>query len=526
MSETYDLAIIGGGINGAATARDAALRGLKVILFEQHDFAFGASSKSSKLAHGGLRYLEQFQFGLVRESLKERALLVKNAPHLVRPLPFIFPVYEKTRVSLWKMKLGLYIYDFLARSPLFPKHKNLKKKEILKEFPTINEDNLISGCLYYDALMNDARIVIENILSAEQAGAAVYHYTQVTGFTYSNQKINGVNFQHVHTLKTGHIHANVVVNTTGAWINEVIKQDLHSPSGPLVEPTKGVHLIIPQIHDTYALILLTPQDSRVFFVIPWNGNSLLGTTDTFYDNDPNRVYATPEDTNYLMDAYNHYFPNAKITENQIIASFAGLRPLVRGADSSPSKLSRDHVITTSPSGLITLAGGKYTTYRKMAENVVKKVIKDLKTNLKLKPCMTKKVPLHGGEAIDADTAALASKYSLALSQINRLISTYGSAYPALFQLMDNNPDEKKPICSKHPHLLAEVTYAIKMEKALSLEDWYMRRTSIAYTECQGIDCLKTVASHFAKLLQWDEKRLQNEIGNYISQALWQNYKQS
>lgn len=510
----YDLAIIGGGITGAAIARDAAMRGLRVILLEQHDFGYGASSKTSKLAHGGLRYLENFKFGLVKASMHERALLIKNAPHLVKPLPFIFPVFRGAPHPFWEVKLGMWIYDFLKEDKDTPKHKNLTSHQILQQFPKIKHHKLKGGFLYYDAEMEDSRIVIENVLSARQYGAIALNYTTITGLIKNKDRITGASIRNQQLNIEAQIKAQVVVNASGAWSNQILDNDSSQP-GIKVAPTKGAHLILPLINKDHALIMTTPQDERVFFLIPWNGYSLLGTTDTFYDGDPNNVNADEKDVSYLLKALHHYFPHLELKRGSIIASYAGLRPLISEKSETAYRVSRDHFIEKSQSGLITVLGGKYTTHRKIAEDVVDTVIQCLDSQRKFKLCATQNTPLYGGNLLkDVSPNAIkeeASDHGISEEKILHLIKRYGSAYKNILTIIKKDPSEGRQICELHPHLFAEVTYAITVEMAKKLEDWYFRRTAIGYTQCKGLRCLQATAQKFAEICNWDQQTVISEM---------------
>lgn len=496
----YDLAIIGGGINGAAIARDAALRGLHTILLDQEDFGSGASSKTSKLIHGGIRYLRNWEFSLVRSSVEERALLLKNAPHLVKPLSFIFPVYSGDPTPLWMVKLGLWVYDRMHAGDETPNHSNLSPKAILNMFPHLKGSKLIGGCLYFDAVMNDSRLLLENMLSAEKAGAFALNYTPVVHLSKLEGKIDGVI---VATQKdvAEKIAAKVVVNATGAWSNRFLQQD-SQPEGLRVAPTKGIHLVLPLINPEYALILTAPQDKRIFFIIPWNGCSLVGTTDTFYVGDPSAVRVEEEDVAYLMEAVHHYFPNLGLSERSIIATFAGLRPLVSFKKTAPSKMARDHVIQTSPSGLITVLGGKYTTHRKVAEETVDAVVKQLDNKESVLPCRTRDLPLYGAEGPENWESSFrreATALGLHQESIFHLTNQHGTACRAILEIIRKNPADGKQICPLHPHLFAEITYAFTVEKARTLDDWYFRRTAIGYTKCRGVRCREATEKKFAEL---------------------------
>ena len=500
MNPDYDLAIIGGGINGAAIARDAALRGLKTILLEKKDFGCGASSKNSKLVHGGLRYLKSFQFRLIKESLKERAVLLQTAPNLVHPLPFIVPSYSYSPAPFWLLKLGLSLYDFLSPEKL-EKHQNLTAADICSFFPALKKEKLKGGCLYFDALMQDNRIVIENILSAESAGADIRNYHRITDFISDKGKVCGIQFQDDRSSSTGTVLAKTVVNSTGAWSNQFL-------SDSKVYPTKGVHLVLPPLHPTHALLLTAPQDNRVFFVIPWNGYTLLGTTDTPYEGDPDAVQVEQADIDYLLTAFRSYFPDLNSAQSSVIAQFAALRPLIKSNNRPASDISRDYQIDLAPSGLISIFGGKYTTYRLMAEKVVDAVFRQ--QNRPAPACQTQRLPLCKFELSSEAVLVYAKECRLSIDQVLRLGQQYGEASLKIFAIIKANPSESEPICSEHPHIRAELTHAIQNEKAVTPEDWFERRTSIAYTKCKGQKCLAAVAQRFRRT---EKIRIKGDIQN-------------
>lgn len=506
--QIYDLAIIGGGINGASIARDAAMRGMDVILLEKEDFGYGASSKTSKLAHGGLRYLEHFKFPLVKEALYERSLLLQNASHLVKPLAFVIPVYSQDPYPLWLVKGGLYLYDYLGKGEIpLPKHQSVSKEEIINLFPDIRKEGLKGGCIYYDALMKDNRILIENILSAEQKGAKVCNYSSVTGIVKENDRLMGLKC--VENNVERFVKAKAIVNATGAWSNKILNRDSTDESFQ-VTPTKGVHLVIPQVTSQHALILRAPQDNRIFFLIPWEGNTLLGTTDTYFSGDPDKVEVEEQDIKYLSQAYAHYFPNK--TALSIISAFAGLRPLIRSNIHHPSSISRDYAIHTSSSGLISVLGGKFTTHRKIAEEVVNHVADFLK--IPKGECLTKNRPLLGSlsqeERSDFCNKYLKENY-LNEEQVNHLLDNYGKTAFTIMSTSKHN----QPFCSFHPHIIAELIYSIKYEHTRTLEDWFFRRTSIGYSVCQGKHCVEVAAKTFSSHLHWSEKECQQAIQHYL-----------
>lgn len=415
-----DIAIYGGGIIGAAVARDAALRGLSVQLIEKYDFASGASTKSSKLAHGGLRYLESLNFSLVHQSLTERDWLLTHAAKMVKPLPFLFPLHTDSRL---KVKLGLTLYDLLAPSKL-PKHQYLK---LNAHAPQIRED-IREGYLFYDAQLDDGRLVFANLVDAERHGAKTQNY--------SSEKVD----------------AKITIYATGAF-------------SPLTSPTKGVHLVLPQVNDKYAFILRAPQDGRVFFVLPWKGYSLVGTTDTDYYGPPEEVKVEKEDKDYLLKAFSYYFPKSNTT---IISSFAGLRPLLK-TNGTPSDKSRDHLIKVE-GNTIQISGGKYTTFRLIAEEATDQACKLLGRKM---PCKTRDLPL-----------------------------------------IDPFDHQGTLLTSKHPYTDLDVLFSLKYEQAKHLSDWFYRRTDMGYTE--GLTALDKVGEIFKSFYHWDSERLKQEkdaLGN-------------
>lgn len=514
---SYDLVVIGGGINGAAIARDAALRGLSVCLLEKEDFCVGASSKTSKLAHGGLRYLEQFNFSLVRESLKERDILFKNAPHLVQPLPFLVPVYIDSPHYLTTLRIGLFLYDFMSGSAGLPKHRKLNRDEVIKAFPEIKKDGLKGGCLYYDGQMNDIRLVMENILSAETAGAVVYNYARVDSLIYLDEKIAGVAFTDLESGEKGKIYGRRIVNATGAWTSQ-IDEGREGTDKVVLAPTKGVHIVVPEVNAGTSLLLNAPQDGRVFFVTPWEGKTLIGTTDTYYNENPDHLSVLEEDKNYLLTAYNAYFPEAKLMSASIITSFAGLRPLVLQKGSAPSEVDREHEISMGKDNLITIAGGKYTTHRAVAEEVVDRVIASLPDAKKYEKCVTKESALPGAESSVSEDQIrkLLLERGLSDEVILHLIANYGKRSLVVADYLLLDPSGINRISPSQPYLLGEIDYCIHMEHARHLADWYFRRSTLGHSSRPDPELLSNAANRFAKVLKWDKRQVDNEIASILN----------
>jgi glycerol-3-phosphate dehydrogenase len=375
LGAPVDLLVIGGGITGAGIARDAARRGLSTALVEMEDFAYGTSSRSSKLVHGGLRYLEQYEFSLVFESVSERRILMDIAPHLVNPLGFLFPVYKSSRRGLWMINAGMWLYDGLSlfRSPKL--HRTLKPSEVRTEEPALEATDLTGAPLYFDCATDDARLTLENALDAAKAGATVVTHARVTGFTKDERaRITGVVVEDRQTGQLKQIRAGAVVNATGPWTDRTIS--MSAPQGALLRPTKGVHIVVDRskLPVQNAVVAMHPKDGRVLFVIPWGDKSYVGTTDTDWTGDPADVWATSQDVDYLIDACRGYFPRHPLTRSDVICTWAGLRPLMAPPSTegnlSESKVSREHSIVVGQDGLVTIAGGKLTTYRRMAAEVV------------------------------------------------------------------------------------------------------------------------------------------------------------
>jgi glycerol-3-phosphate dehydrogenase len=384
VPEEVDVVVIGGGITGAGIVRDAARRGLRVVLFEQNDIAYGTSSRSSKLIHGGLRYLESYEFSLVFESVSERRVILDLAPHLVNPLAFLFPVYQGARKSLRMISAGMWLYDGLAlfRSP--KRHKTLKPGEVAEEEPILRQEGLQGAPVYYDCSTDDARLTLETVIDAVRNGGIAVSWARVDALTKTEQgRVSGVVVRNIRDGSLREVKAHAVINATGPWTDDVLAM-----SGPrtskMLRPTKGIHIVVERdrLPVEHAVVLFHPTDARVLFALPWGERTYVGTTDTDYDGLPGQEYATLEDVDYLIAAANHYFPNNRIHRDDVISTWSGLRPLIAPeaevGDMSESQVSREHQIHIGEDGLITIAGGKLTTYRKMAKECVDTAVQILK----------------------------------------------------------------------------------------------------------------------------------------------------
>ncbi len=474
-----DLLILGGGITGAGVALDAALRGLRVGLIDQGDFAGGTSSVSSKLVHGGLRYLEHGEVRLVYEALRERGRLLRNAPHLVRPLRFVLPFRACDRVPPWKWRAGLLLYDLLAGSANIRRARPLPPGPLCREFPGLRRAGLLGAAEYHDAQMDDARLCLEVLRSAWLHGARLANHVEAIAFERHGGQLTGVRALDRLTGTELFIRAKVILNATGPWGDEV-RRLAGDAGGPLLAPTKGVHVVAPGRGLTTAFLLLHPADGRVFFVLPWLGKTLIGTTDTDWTGAPDAVRATDDDVSYLLVGHNHYF-EPPLTASDLLGAFAGLRPLLRASGTDPSARSREYRIVSGPGGLLTVAGGKYTTYRAMAETITDAVL--LRLGLRRR-CRTRDFRLDGAPPGDwptfatAATARLCSRYHLAASSARHLLDRYGRRAFDVAAYLDRDPALAQPVIDGEPDLRAELAYQRDHEMAVTPADFLLRRTRL------------------------------------------------
>ena len=524
-AEPVDVLVIGGGITGAGIARDAALRGFRTALVDKGDFGGGTSSHSSRLIHGGIRYLEQLDFGLVFEASHERHVLLRIAPHLVRPLPFLFPVYRGARVPGWKLVAGMWLYDLLAAFRNVRLHRWLGRKAVLRLEPGLREQALRGAALYYDAQTDDARLVIATVRSAAQAGALVANYAAATSLVKPDGRARGATVRDVFSGHPYTVRALVVVNAAGPWVDELRRLD-EPAAEPLLRLTKGAHVAVPQrrLGHTHAVTLTSPIDGRVMFVLPWGGAdpdlSYIGTTDTDEDASPDDVRATARDVIYLLRSANAFFPQARLSPHDVVATWAGLRPLLRPDRAvAPSEASREHRIVESASGLLTIAGGKLTTYRVMARDVVDRVAARLHA-LDGRPRAprppTDRMPLPGGEARDLEILVKTAAARVPEATARHLVRRYGSEAAAVLNLVDRDRALGQPIVAGRPDIWAEVTQAVEREMAVRLSDVLVRRLHLFYAaRDQGVPATSAVADRLAAALGWDGDRRAAEIADYL-----------
>jgi glycerol-3-phosphate dehydrogenase len=492
--ETFDFLVIGGGITGAAVARDAASRGLKVALVERKDFAFGTSSRSSKLIHGGLRYLENFEFSLVFEALAERALLLRTAPHMVRPLPFYFPVYKGDPHSQNILGMGMWLYDFLAlfRTPGF--HKRLSASNFLKAFPTLKDDGLQGGFRYYDASMWDDVLAVQTVRSASEMGAAVANYVEALRPIREGERVRGFVVRDTLTGREIKLRAKIVIGCAGPWTDQLGK--LIDPSWkPWLNPSKGVHLVfdLKRLPVPGALVMSHPQDGRISFVIPrpdfGAGVVLVGTTDAPVGSDPESASVSREDVTYLLDLLAMYFPKAELKFSDILSAYVGVRPLMHAeATQALAQVSREHHIGTGPGGTVLVAGGKYTTHRKMGEEIVDHALQLWKSEarearLPTLPRVGKsstRAPVNPDATSQAISAAREQASNRGVDVPEALLQRYGAAALELCQKRSRFKDPEG-----YPHLEAQLFYSIQNEMTVRLEDFYLRRVPLFMSRADG-----------------------------------------
>ena len=501
-ARTFDLLVIGGGITGCGIAREAALRGLSVALVEQDDFASGTSSRSSRLVHGGVRYLEHGHLSLVFESSHERRQLLDIAPHLVHPLEFVWPVYEGARIPRWKLGAGLLLYDALALFRNVARHHRLSADAVLEREPALERAGLVGGALYYDAATNDARLTLANALSALEAGAVVLNHAAVIGLFANDGRIAGAMVRERFCGTEIHASARVVVNATGPWSDEI--RALDTPGVTAVRGSKGSHIAVARdrVGNRHALTLLSPADGRVVFVLPAGPHAIIGTTESDTTTEPDEVRASSADVEYLLAAANAFFPSAHLTASDVVAAWAGIRPLIPVRDESAGSVTREHEITTSERGLISIVGGKLTTYRVMARDVVAEALRALRgRRVRLRPV---RQPLPGGEleSLDALTAEI-SGVTGDVSLAEHLARSFGSRWREVWSEIDG-PEGSRRIVGGLPYRIGELRYSVRREMACTLADLLIRRTHIAFeTRDHGLAIAPAAAQALASIVGGD-----------------------
>ncbi|MCQ6555257.1 glycerol-3-phosphate dehydrogenase/oxidase [Streptomyces sp. C10-9-1] len=513
-----DVLVVGAGVVGAGTALDAATRGLSTALVEARDWASGTSSRSSKLIHGGLRYLEMLDFALVREALKERGLLLDRlAPHLVRPVPFLYPLRHRGW-ERWYAGSGVALYDAMSvssgRGRGLPLHRHLSRRRALRAAPALRRDALVGALQYYDAQTDDARFVTALVRTAASYGAHVASRARVVGFLREGERVVGARVEDVEGGGTYEVRARQVVNATGVWTDDT--QALIGERGQFhVRASKGIHLVVPKdrIHSTSGLILRT--ETSVLFVIPWGRHWIVGTTDTDWDLDKAHPAASSADIDYLLEQVNSVLA-VPLTRDDVQGVYAGLRPLLAGESDATSKLSREHTVAHPVPGLVVVAGGKYTTYRVMAKDAVDAAVHGL--DQRVAACVTEDTPLIGAEGYHAlwnARARIAARTGLHVVRVEHLLHRYGSLTEELLALVAEDPSLGEPLTGADDYLRAEVVYAASHEGARHLDDVLTRRTRISIeTFDRGTRCARECALLMAPVLGWGPEQIDKEVEHY------------
>jgi len=510
LSETqFDILILGGGATGAGTALDAALRGYKVALLDRNDFSSGTSSRSTKLIHGGVRYLAQFHFKLIHEALTERKRLLKNAPHLVKPLPFLMPTYKWYEKPYYS--IGLTLYDLLAGSSTVPGHERVSKRQALGFFPSIKKRGLKGGIKYYDAQFNDSRLNLATVRGAKEAGATVLSRVEVTGFIKKNNEIIGIEARDLLSKKKIKIHSKVVANTTGVWIDEIRKLD-DEQSTPVLSPSQGIHLVFSKekIPCQTAMIIPKTEDGRVVFIIPWEGKVIMGTTDTPVKTIKEEPLPLGDEVNFLLKTGNDYL-DAKLTKDDIQSVFSGLRPLISLEGNQNTKsISREEAILVSESGLVTMSGGKWSTYRKMGEDLTDRLVSE--SGLESRgECMTYNYSFPGALGYSKDLyRKLQSVYKFDDQTALRLADTLGGETE---NILGKKPKELKKGTG---YFEEEILHFVTHEFALSVSDVLARRWRVLFLD---LELAKTLAEPVAKVLtkhlKWTETQKKASLKEFL-----------
>ncbi|MBI2116568.1 MAG: glycerol-3-phosphate dehydrogenase [candidate division NC10 bacterium] len=534
--QPFDVVVIGGGMAGAGIARDAAIRGYRTLLLERKDFAFGTTSRSSKLIHGGLRYLELFDFGLVRESLRERERLQRLAPHLVRPLPFIVPVYRGARRGMITVRVGMKLYDLLTPGKRTEDYRTMSRAETLQREPHLEPRDLLGAGFYFDdLLLLPERLCLENILSARRWGALVFNYAEVTALAQppapNPQSLWQVEVRDVLGGSVARVTARVVVNAAGPWVDRVRRLARVDEGRRCVRTTKGIHLLLPRITD-HAVYIAAKRDERMFFVIPWREFSLVGTTDTDFEGDLDGLAATREEVRYLLQETQRVFPTTRVREEDIAYTYAGVRPLAFEEGRAASAVSREHKVI--PEGetdtFLSITGTKLTCYRSLAEEAVDRVGRLLGRPV---PCRTHGLALDGSDGdgtvevrLWADVADVARRSGLDPDQIQNLLQIYGRRYPAVLESAARAPELRERLCKQNPDIRGQLLYALEHELTETLSDFLLRRTGIGTSACMGLDCCRQIAAWMGEVRGWDARRVNGEIEAFLDEiALGQRFRE-
>lgn len=518
----YDMIVIGAGINGAGIARDATLRGLRVLLVEKNDLGGATTATSSRLIHGGLRYLEHYEVSLVRESLRERERLLKSAPHLVRPLPLTLPIYKGHSRGPFMIRLGMIAYDVLSYDKSLPRHKMFSKEGALEQEPGLDPDGLKAAARYYDAQAEfPERLVVENVLDAVANGATVLTHTDVDDFEVEAGVVRGIHYTDRITGERDSAYARITLNVSGPWVDDVLA-DVHN--GPdvtrLVGGTKGSHIVVEPFPGAPkdALYIEARQDGRPYFIIPWADLYLIGTTDIRFDGDPDRVVASEEEIAYLLKETNLAIPDAGLAREDVLYTFSGLRPLPYQAEGAEGAITRRHIVKDHApqfEGLLSIIGGKLTTYRSLAEEAVTDAFK--KMHRKAPRSRTRDMPLPGGvERFDQFSRQFRKNAPEWLSGASAdwLLKVYGTRARDVVALAEADASLRELLGEGHPAIAAVIPFAFDQEFARAFSDVMLRRTMIALDENAGLDVAEAACAVAQRSQGWDDARAGAELQGF------------
>ena len=522
--EAFDVVVIGGGITGAGAARDAARRGFRTALVEARDFGEGTSSRSSRLVHGGLRYLENLELDLVFEASRERRTLLRIAPHLVRPLEFLFPLYREGRVGKAKLDAGMWLYDALSLFRNVERHQMLDAEEVRRREPGLREEGLLGGARYFDAQVDDARLVLATVRGAAEAGAAVANRLEAVEVERRDGAVSGVRVREEGGDEWA-VDARVVLNATGPWTEETMER-AGATWDRRLRPTRGSHVQVERqrLGHERAMIFESPMDRRIMFVLPWGDLTLIGTTDEDDERPPADVAPTGRDVAYLLASTNRLFPAAELAPRDVIAAWAGLRPLVAEAGdetegaAEAEDVSRDFVVAEDPPGMLTIAGGKLTSHRHMAEQLVDRAAAFLERAFDVEAhrgCDTDEVALPGGDIRELDAfrrelSERAGTSRLPPSSLHRLARAHGSDADEVLSLVDRRSALREPVVDGRPYLAAEVVHAAREEMAVHAVDVLFRRTHLGWETRRFGEACRRVVALLAEELGWDAARREEE----------------
>ncbi len=526
LNKEFDLIIIGGGINGCGIARDASERGLRVLLLEKEDFASATSSTNTRLKHGGLRYLEFLEFGLVKESLTERELLLRNANYLVKPLPICIPIFDSDKRGYWTIKAGMALYDFLSIGKSLPSHKMMSKAEFESFEPSINNDELVGAALYYDAQITyPERLCLANALMAKNNQALVINHAEVISFDRKGASITGLEFVDRLTGKKYFARGKLIINSSGPWVDSIC--DLASPNlEKKIGGTKGSHIVIKRFNEgpKNAIYVSAKSDGRPFFIVPWQEYYLIGTTDIHFDGDLDKLKISEDEINYLINETNRVFKHKQISRSDILFSYAGVRPLPFVGDKDPAGITRRHLIFDHKkegfSNFISIIGGKLTTYRNLSEQAVDLAFKKL--NYQFESTKTKKIPISGNLPVSEkrfiDTLSRSAN-QFSQESIQHFVNLYGTNSIDVLKLINSNKEREKLLSQNSLDVVGQVDHAVNNEMAFTVNDVLLRRLSVGLHEGMGTDSVESVALRLKDLLQMSAAEVSSQIDEYYSKVV-------